>query len=581
MARASTLHRRPAPMGAGRLLARVALGSTGLAAILLLLVYPLVSFLLLAVFPGLFGQSGQGFSLAAFAQALDGYALQSVLNSLAIGLSSGALAVGLGLYVSWLTQRTTLSVRRLVDGAVWLLLLTPSYLLAIGWLVLTQHGGLLNQAGLHWGWLEAAFSGPIGVALVLAVKHIPFAYLAIAPSWNTIGGELEEAAQVHGIRGGQATLLLAKLLLPAIAAAFAVVFAEALSDFGVAATLGASSNVPLLTYSIYRALYANPLNFPLAAASSWILLALAGIAVWAQARVNRRAAAYAVLSGRGRLARRVVLGGYGKAVAWFSLGLLGLVALAIPALATVFMSFTKVLGDGLNWANLGLDNYQTVLRQGDLLGPLTYSGMLAGLAATTALVLALVLASVLSSGSRLARGLDVVLLGTLALPGLVLAAGYIFAYNQPFLPLYGTSLLLGMAYAAGAMPSSSRILLGPLTQLHHSLGEAARVHGVSGLGVLRRITLPLLAQPLLYAWLLAASGIVFELPASELLYPPGQPPLAVALLKSVHNFDFGLSTALEVVAVAIVVGTVWLIRAVVTRLLPPNWQRRLNEQHSH
>ena len=538
----------------------------------LLLVFPLASFLLVAFWPGLFGQGSGGFSLGAFRQALTGYAVQALGDSLVTGVATGALAVATGLFLSWLTQRTTFAARRAIDVLVWLLLLAPSYLLAIGWQMLLQRGGLLWQSGLDIGWLRDAFFGPVGVIVVLATKHFSFAYLAIAPSWRGIGGELEDAARVHGMGTRRRAALISRLLLPALVAGFAVVFAESIGDFGVAATLGATANFPLATYAIYQALYSNPLNFPLAAASSWLLIALTAVAVLLQARVNARAERYAVLTGRNRMARRVRLEGGTRVLAWVGVSVLAMVSLGVPVLATVATSFTKVLGNGLGAANLTLANYDEVLHAHSMITPFLYSGGLAVAAGTIAVVLSLALASLLGRKGGLARAIDLLLLGTMAMPGLVLAAGYIFAYNQSFAPLYGTSFLLGMAYVGGALPSISRVLLGPVTQVNRNLHEAARVHSVGGLGRLRHVTIPLLVLPLLYAWLLAASGIMFELPASELLYPPGQQPLAVALIWHVQNFDFGLSTALEVSAVFVVTGAVLLVRGLVLGLTPKGWR---------
>lgn len=567
----------PAPIlrrGVGRLgVGRVMAGAPITVAVGLLLVFPLASFLLLAWWPGLFGEGSGGFTLHAFGEALSGYAVQALFDSLVTGVACGVLAVAAGLFLSWLTQRTTFAARRAIDALVWLLLLAPSYLLAIGWQMLLQRGGLLWHSGIDIGWLRDVFFGPVGVIVVLATKLFPFAYLAIAPSWRGIGGELEDAARVHGLGTRQRAMLISRLLLPAIMAGFAVVFAEAIGDFGVAATLGATANFPLATYAIYQALYANPLNFPLAAATSWFLISLTGVAVLLQVRVNARADRYAVLSGRNRSVRRVRLEGRSRAVAWTAVALLAVVSLGIPILGTIATSFTKVLGNGLGAANLTFANYDKVLHARSMIGPFLYSGGLAIAAGTVAVALSLVLAGFLGKKGGLARAVDLLMLGTMAMPGLVLAAGYIFAYNQSFAPLYGTSFLLGMAYVGGAVPSISRILMGPVTQVNRNLHEAARVHSIGPLARLRHVTLPLLVLPLLYAWLVAASGIMFELPASELLYPPGDQPLAVALIWHVQNFDFGLSTALEVSAVLVVVAAVLLARALVMRLAPRGWRQ--------
>ncbi len=541
----------------------------------LLLVYPLLSFLLLSFVPGLFGQNGGG--VGSFGRALDGYALEALRNSLLVGLVSATFSALLGLGASWLSQRTTLREGRALEGLMWVLLLTPSYLVSVGWLALVQRGGVLSGLGLEWPWLRDFILGPGGVVLVLALTHLPFSYLATAPAWNGIGGELEEAARVHGVRAASSARLSARLMLPALAAAFAVSFAESLGDFGVASTLAANAHFPVATFAIYRALYANPLDFPLASATSWLLLLLSGVALWFQARVARRARSYASLSGRSRPARRVVLSASGTLAARAALLTLALLSLGIPALGTLVSAFARRISGGLALSNLTVEHFLEAARAG-IGGPVAFSALLAVLAATAAVGLGLGLAQLLSRPSPLARGLDLALLAAMAFPGLVLAAGYIFAFNQPWLPLYGTPWLLGAAYATGGMPTASRLLLGPVTQLHRSLSESARVHGLVPSSVARRITGPLLAAPLFSAWLLAATHVMFELPMSELLYPPGSPPLPVALIGYTNNFDFGLGSALELEAVALVLMAVWGLRWLFARLTPPGWRRGALEQ---
>jgi iron(III) transport system permease protein len=535
-----------------------------------LLVYPLVSFLLLSFVPGLFGQSGGG--VGSFERALGGYALEALRNSLLVGLVSAAFSAALGLGLSWLTQRSTLREGRAVEGLMWVLLLTPSYLISVGWLTLVQRGGVLSGLGAEWPWLREFILGPGGVTLVLALTHLPFSYLATAPAWSGVGGELEEAARVHGVTPLRSGLLTARLLLPSVVAAFAVSFAESLGDFGVASTLAANAHFPVATFAIYRALYANPLDFPLASATSWLLLLLSGVALWLQARVARRARSYASLTGRSRPGRRVQLTGPGTVCVRALLALLALLTLGIPALGTLVSAFTRRVSDGLASSNLTVEHFTEAARVG-ISGPFAFSALMALGAATVAVGLGLGLASLLARPSPLARSLDLALLAAMAFPGLILAAGYIFAFNQPWLPLYGTPWLLAAAYATGGMPTASRLLLGPVTQLHRNLSEAARVHGMQPAGVARRITGPLLAVPIFSAWLLAATHVMFELPMSELLYPPGSPPLPVALINYTNNFDYSLGAALELEAVGLVLLAVWGFRTVFARLTPVGWRR--------
>ena len=166
----------------------------------------------------------------------------------------------------------------------------------------------------------------------------------------------------------------------------------------------------------------------------------------------------------------------------------------------------------------------------------------------------------MAAGSRIGRAVDLGLTAAMALPGIVLAAAYVQMYNLSVTPWYGGSALLAMAYVALALPAATRLLQGPVAQLHGSLGEAARVHGLSRLQALARVEWPLLAPALGAAWLMAALHVAFELPASQLLYPAGHAPLAVALLNAASGFQLRLQARLQLLGIALLLGFAALAR---------------------
>jgi iron(III) transport system permease protein len=94
---------------------------------------PCACFLLLAVSPRLFSQGNQWFTLTYLHQALTGSTAVAVVNSLWVSSAAAVLGVAIGFPIAWLTARTTLPGRRLVPGAMWLVLLLPSWLPALGW----------------------------------------------------------------------------------------------------------------------------------------------------------------------------------------------------------------------------------------------------------------------------------------------------------------------------------------------------------------------------------------------------------------------------------------------------------------
>ena len=139
------------------------------------------------------------------------------------------------------------------------------------------------------------------------------------------------------------------------------------------------------------------------------------------------------------------------------------------------------------------------------------------------------------------------LAANLAVPGLILGAGYVVAFNNDILPLYGTALLLVIAYAAGALPAAVRLLGIAFGQLDAKLDEAARIFALPVATRLIDIEAALLIRPALQAWLLVVAAVMFELPVSELLYVPGAMPLGVAIVSAdmMARYDVAARLALS------------------------------------
>ena len=546
--------------------------------IVLILVLPILLFLTVAISPSLLDQGSQTFTLSPFAQALTGQLLAGFVDSLIIGISTAVISALVGFALSWVVLRTNAPGRRIWTGVVFALLLTPSYLIALGWERLLEPNGVLEVIGWNTTELRGLFYGPIGIVIVLAVKGIPFAYLAISNAMRGLGHEYEDAIRVHG--GGKVAAMrtVITLLAPAMWSALAIVFAESVSDFGVASTLANDSHFPVATYTLYNAIEAFPVNFPVASAVSWLLLILVVLALVAQNRALR-GRSFRVLGGRSKPAIRHQLGLRGKIVTTIFLTLLLVFALGVPTFGAVAASLIDGLGSLAGTHQLDLANYQRVIASPQLSQPLLYSAGMAALTATVTIMLAAVCARLLAKSGLSIGGriLDLVLLAAVALPGIVFAAGYIFAYNLPIvnsigIHIYGTTALLVLAYIATALPSTSRVLVGTMSQIQESMAQASRVHGSGAIRSWLTIVLPITARPLLTAWLLTYTGTLLELPVSQLLSPPGSEPISVGITTTLSKYDFGGGTALEVLAILSALAVVAIAFTLFRFLAPAGWK---------
>lgn len=550
-------------------------------ALALLLIVPIVMFLLLAVSPRLFDEGSSWFSLSSFHAAFTGFFATSLVNSLWLSVACAVLALAIALALAWGVQRTDLVGRRVWPLAVWTLLIMPSFLVAEGWEYVLQPHGVLNQFGIGDGPVFHLFFGPAGVVFVDTMAIVPYAYIAVAVALANLGSEFEDAARVHGAGRLRTARVVVPILGPALFAALAIGFAETISDFGVASTLAASSQFNVATYTLYQAVDANPTNFSAAAAISWVLVAAAAIPIALQARALR-GRSYAVLSGRSRHPARRRLSRRAQALGVTGVSVLFLLALGAPILGAVFASLLKNFGVGFAAHAFTLANYRLVFDgAAGLAGPLLFSTKLALITATVVALFGLVVARMMSARGAGAVGklIDLILIGSIALPGIVLGAGYIFAYNVPFvshlgIKLYETAPLLAVAYVATSLPPQSRLMVGPVAQLQDSLLHAARVHGARGFQAWRRAALPPLSRLLVWAWLITFAKTFLELPVSQLLYPPGNTPVAVAINNFVGtSAHYGEATAMSVLAMAEMFGVIVVGLGLFRLLAPTGWQR--------
>ena len=489
-----------------RLKALCALLFIGLLA--MLTVYPSLRFLLLPVI----GQSAhKGLS------ALNAVSLIALSNSVRLSLLASLLAILCGIPAAWMMERRRWRPARILMISLWLLFVLPSYLMTAGWQIVFSRTMLAHSI------LAAAFYSQFGIIFLLALKGLPFAALAARTSWRAIGAELDDAARLLIRNSVFRRVTLLQLLLPAATAAFAVVFVESIQEFGIPATLGAQIHLPIVTYAIYERLATTPVDFTGAALLSWQLVGLALVAVAVQLYAAARFGG-ALVHGRRRAHLCPPPSRSEASLAFTGLSALILFGLAVPLGALLLAAFSpQPTAESLPVA------WNSVL----------YSALYGILAASIALAIAApVLLRQRRGNGRFGQLIGAFSLTNMALPGIVLGAAYLIAFNSGWFALYGTPFLLVLAYVAVQLPMLLRFLQAPIEHLHRNLSEAARLHALPLAARLLDIEGPLLAPALGWGWTMAFIQVFFELPISELLYPAGRAPLGVALMWLNQSLDY-------------------------------------------
>ncbi len=420
----------------------------------------------------------------------------------------------------------------------WLLLLPlamPAYVVAYAYTDFLQYSGPLQQAlrsALGWqGALWPDVRSVWGAALVFSVSLYPYVYLLARTALVERVASLMEAARLLGAplhrRIREIALPLAR---PALAAGMALALMETLADFGVSSYFG----IQTFTAGIYKAWLAMD-NRIAAAQLATVLLALVLLLLQLEQRAERR-----LRFAQGRVSRQgaaesqpVRLHGRAQALAWAVCALPVLLGFVLP----VLILLRALLGseEVLPWARFGEWAWNSLR-----LGAVT-----AVLAVAAALWLAFVArrqASVWSRALTQLVGIGYAIPGAVVVVGLLLPLGWV-QQLWPGSPLgawiTATSLGLVWAYLVRFCAVALQSVHSGYARIPASLDDSARMLGVTGWGLLRRVHAPLLRRTTVAALLLVFVDVMKELPATLVLRPFNSDTLAVVAYQLARDERLG------------------------------------------
>ena len=453
------------------------------------------------------------YTLSNFADIFSNTQTYSVLfDTFGFAVVSLAMALGFGLPIAWLVERSDFPAKTLLFTLMAIGLLIPGFATAMGWLFLLHPRiGLLNQFLMNVLHLTSApinIMSIVGMGFVQGLNLAPLAFIMTAAVFRSMDPSLEEVAQMHG--GGQLVVLrrvTLPLAWPGIMAASLYIVMTAFAAFDVPAIIGWGNRI--FTFSTYLYLLLNPQDvlprYGVAAAFSTLVMVFAAGMTWGYGRMQSRSRRYAVVTGRAYRPKLVVLG-RGRAAAWGFLGLYFLMSKLLPIALLIWSSLLPFfqLPSQRAYAVLSLKNYVSLpwdlilqsMRNTSILAVLTPS-LTVGLSLAFSWLL-------LRSKIRGRAAFDFVAFLPHAVPSIIFGTGALLLtlfVLQKAVPIYGTIWLLLMVFTIVRISYGTRMTNSGLVQLHPELEESARVSGASEWQAFYRVSLPLLRPTLLYAWL--------------------------------------------------------------------------------
>ena len=485
--------------------------------------------------------------------------VESFLNSLWVSLASVAVATLIAVPLAYLTVRFEFRGALLIQTLGVLPLIMPPFVGAVAMQLIFGRNGSVNLLLNDWfGFTVPIMDGLIGVTFVESIHYFPFILLNLVASMRNIDGAMEESALNLGAGGWRLfRRVIFPLAMPGYLAGATLVFVKVFDDLGTPLVMGVTN---MLAPQAYLRITSVGIDDPQGYVISVIMIAFSILALGLAARVMK-GRDYSTLQKGGNSLQRRRLSGWESVLAYGWIILVLLITRA-PHFGILLMSFAKVWSFSVLPDAYTLEHYATVFTdaRGMMANTLLYCLLAAGLDVVIGTAIAYLILRTNLPGRR---WLDYMASAALAIPGLVLAIGYLRLFkgvNLPFTdtPVVSTWVLIMLAYAVRRLPYALRSCMAALQQVHVSLEEAAQSLGATRMSTIRRVMVPLMMGGMLAGFVTSFITAAVELSATILLASAqSQAPMSYGIYLYMQSIaGRGPGAALAVLAVVVVaVGT--------------------------
>ncbi|QRM33331.1 iron ABC transporter permease (plasmid) [Microvirga sp. VF16] len=204
----------------------------------------------------------------------------TLVNSLLITLIAATAATVLGLAVSWISTRTRMRGRHLLEHVVLLPMSVPSLAFALG-------------VSFFWLWMPWTVYGTIWIIIIgLIGRYVSYSVRTITSSLVQIHPELEESARISGFGWGSTMLRVTlPLVFPAIISSWVMVYSIFISELSMVLPLYTASTrtLSILSFDTWAVG-----EFSQVAALSFLQLVLGAGVMWVVTLMTKQRQAAAI-----------------------------------------------------------------------------------------------------------------------------------------------------------------------------------------------------------------------------------------------------------------------------------------------
>lgn len=483
--------------------------------------------------------------------------LEGLYNSFRLAFYSTLLALLISLPLALIADRFVFKGRTLLMGLILLPIMLPPFVGAIGIRQIMGQYGALNAFLIFIGFLPDGQTidwlgkGQFwGVVVMTALGLYPILYLNAISSLANIDPSMEEASENLGCRGFKKFFRISlPLMRPGLFAGCTIVFIWSFTELGVPLIFDYGRLTSVQIFYGITDIGGNP--FPYALVTVMLIFSLIFYAL-GKGLFGRNT--YSMMGKASVLAQPKKLGPIGSILSLCFFSLIIFISL-LPHFGVIILSLSSDWYQSILPHTWTLQNYELALGHNLTLSSIKNSLIYASSATVINVILGVGIAYVVVRSRLPGReALDVMAMLPLAVPGLVIAFGYLAMSREGKLfdfinPVENPMALLIIAYAVRRLPLVVRSAVAGLQQTSDTYEEAAQSLGCVPIKAAIFITIPLITANLLAGALLAFSQAMLEVSDSLILAQKAQYyPITKSIYELIHFLGDGryISSALGV-----------------------------------
>jgi len=532
----------------------VGYGTVGITLLMLFffLVYPVSHIVVKSFF------NEDGFTLEYFGLLFSNpLQTESIINSIYIGIATTIFSTIVALPLAIANSKFEYRGKGLLSGLLLVPMIMPPFVGAIGVQRFFARRGSVNLQLMEWGIIDTPIEwlsdeNMFWAVVLLEVFHLyPIMYLNLTAALANVDPSLEEMSSTLGAsRFQQFRDIVWPLSRPGFLAGAIIVFIWGLTDLGTPLLVGFHETMPVKIFNLVTDTNENPMGFALV-----FVVIVMTVFFFLLSKLAVKENKYQMMA-KGHVTSSL------KRPSWLGASFI-YIASAIVVIVALVPHFTVIITSiSDKWFMTPLpDSYTTkyysmVFQQELSSIGIKNSLMFASVSTLIDLVLGVLVAYVVARKLiPLSGWLDALVMVPLALPGIVIAFGYVATYTDTFLdPMNNPVPLLIIAYAIRRLPFMVRSAAAGLQQMSSSLEEASTTFGASRFHTLKKITIPLITANLIGGALLCFSYAMLDVSDSLILamkdrfYPMTKAIYALFLEQGSGEF---VASALGIIGMAI------------------------------